>query len=116
MRTAIGLVRVSTDRQADSGLGLDAQRQSVTACAARLGLPLARIIEEPGVSGTLALADRPLLMDAISSLKRGSVLVVAKRDRLSRDVVEAAMIERLIAKRGARVVSAAGEGTDSDDP
>jgi DNA invertase Pin-like site-specific DNA recombinase len=31
-------------------------------------------------------------------------------------VVAVAMIERLIAKRGAHVVSAAGEGTDSDDP
>jgi DNA invertase Pin-like site-specific DNA recombinase len=26
------------------------------------------------------------------------------------------MIERLVAKRGARVISAAGEGTESDDP
>ena len=31
-------------------------------------------------------------------------------------VIAVAMIERLIAKRGARIVSAAGEGTDSDDP
>ena len=44
------------------------------------------------------------------------MLLVAKRDRLGRDVIAVAMIERLIAKRGARVVSAAGEGTDSDDP
>jgi DNA invertase Pin-like site-specific DNA recombinase len=55
-------------------------------------------------------------MEAVSALKRGDVLRVAKRDRLGRDVVEVAMIERLIVKRGARIVSAAGEGTDSDDP
>src|SRR5437764_1306819 len=44
------------------------------------------------------------------------LLLVAKRDRLGRDVIEVAMIERLITKRGARIVSAAGEGTENDDP
>jgi DNA invertase Pin-like site-specific DNA recombinase len=42
--------------------------------------------------------------------------LVAKRDRLGRYVIAVAMIERLVTKSGARVVSAAGEGTDSDDP
>jgi DNA invertase Pin-like site-specific DNA recombinase len=38
------------------------------------------------------------------------------RDPLGRDVIEVAMIQRLVARRRARIVSAAGEGTDSDDP
>lgn len=38
------------------------------------------------------------------------VLMVAKRDRLARDVVLAAMAEQLVARPGARVVSADGEG------
>lgn len=42
--------------------------------------------------------------------------LIAKRDRVGRDVVAVALIERLIARKGARVLSAAGEGTDSDDP
>ena len=57
-----------------------------------------------------------MLLEAVAALKRGDVLLVAKRDRLGRDVIAVAMIERLVTKRGARVVSAAGEGTDSDDP
>ena len=57
-----------------------------------------------------------MLLDAVAALKRGDVLLVAKRDRLGRDVIAVAMIERLIAKRGARVQSAAGEGTESNDP
>ena len=43
------------------------------------------------------------------------LLVVSKRDRLARDVVVAAMIERLAERIGAKVVSAAGEG-EGDDP
>ncbi len=116
VNSAIGYLRCSTDRQADSGLGIEAQRASITATAARLGLPLAAVFTDAGASGSLAIDDRPVLLDAVSVLKRGDVLLVAKRDRIGRDVVEVAMVERLVTKRGARIVSAAGEGTDSDDP
>jgi len=112
---AIGYLRVSTEGQADSGLGLDAQRASVTTAAARLGLALADVFTDAGLSGSLDLADRPGLFAAIEAMKRGDVLIVAKRDRLGRDVVAVAMIERLIARKGGRVLSAAGEGTDNDD-
>jgi resolvase-like protein len=57
--------------------------------------------------GGLAIEDRPVLLDAVAALKRGDVLLVAKRDRLGRDVIAVAMIERLVAKRGARVTSPA---------
>jgi DNA invertase Pin-like site-specific DNA recombinase len=113
---AIGYLRVSTDDQAESGLGLEAQRASITAAAARLHLSLTRVVIEAGVSGALALTERPALLDAVSALGRGEVLLVAKRDRLGRDVLEVALIEKSIAARGARVVSAAGEGTDNDEP
>jgi DNA invertase Pin-like site-specific DNA recombinase len=55
-------------------------------------------------------------MEAIIALKRGDVLLVAKRDRLGRDIYEILGIQRLIDRRGARVVSAAGEGTDAHSP
>ena len=113
---AIGYVRVSTDKQADSGLGLEAQRAAVTAAAHRLGVTLGAVHVDAAVSGSLSNGDRPVLMEAVGALGRGDLLLVAKRDRLGRDVIAVAMIERLIAKRGARVVSAAGEGTDNEDP
>lgn len=113
---AYGYLRVSTDRQTESGLGLDAQRTSIQACAARLRLPLAGEFVDGGSSGSLAIEDRPVLLDAVTSLRRGDVLIVAKRDRIARDVIVAAMAERMIAKRGARIVSAAGEGSETDDP
>jgi site-specific DNA recombinase len=116
MARAIGYLRVSTGEQAASGLGLEAQRAAVEAAAARLGLELGAVEADEGISGAKELEDRPGLMAAVAAIRRGDVLLVAKRDRLGRDVVAVAMIERLVTRKGARVVSAAGEGTDSDDP
>jgi DNA invertase Pin-like site-specific DNA recombinase len=113
---AIGYLRVSTDQQAESGLGLEAQEAAVRSAASRLRLDVVRVFVDAGTSGKLAIEDRPVLLDAVAALRRGDVLLVAKRDRLGRDVIAVALIERLITKRGARVVSAAGEGTDNDDP
>ena len=41
-----------------------------------------------------------MLLEAVAALKCGDVLLVAKRDRLGRDVIAVAMIERLVSKRG----------------
>ena len=57
------------------------------------------------------------LADDIATLGKGDVLLVAKRDRIGRlDPMAMAMIEAAVRRRGARIVSAAGEGTESDDP
>jgi len=74
------------------------------------------VFTDAGVSGALPIAGRPGLLAAVAALHKHDVLLVAKRDRLGRDVIEVALIERLIRKRGGRVVSAGGEGTDNDDP
>src|SRR5947199_162325 len=99
---AIGYIRVSTEQQAESGLGLDAQQTAVAAAASRLRLEVARTFVDAGTSGGLAIEDRPVLLDAVANLRRGDVFLVAKRDRLGRDVIAVAMIERLVSKRGAR--------------
>jgi DNA invertase Pin-like site-specific DNA recombinase len=112
---AISYARVSTDTQADSGLGLEAQRAAVQATATRLGLTVVESFTDAGLSGALDLKDRPGLFAALDTLRRGDVLIAAKRDRLGRDVVAVAMLERLVARKGARIVSAAGEGTESDE-
>ena len=64
----------------------------------------------------LALEQRPALLAALDAIGKGDVLIVAKRDRLGRDVLNVAMFERLAERKGARIVSAAGEGTDTNDP
>jgi DNA invertase Pin-like site-specific DNA recombinase len=113
---AIAYLRVSTDRQADSGLGLEAQRASVTAAAARHGYELGGEFVDAGASGALALEDRPGLHAAIGELRRGDVLLVAKRDRLARSVMIMLLIEQQVVRRRARILSAAGEGTETGDP
>ncbi|MEP7245382.1 MAG: recombinase family protein [Gammaproteobacteria bacterium] len=113
---AVGYLRVSTDKQADSGLGLEAQQAAIEVAAKRSGRQLGRVFIDGGTSGALSVTDRPILMEAIGALRRGDVLLVAKRDRIGRDVIVVATIEKAIEKRGGRVISAAGEGTDADNP
>ena len=108
----IAYLRVSTDQQADSGAGLDAQHD---ACTKSAGV-LAGVYRDEGVSGSAGLEKRPALLEAIGALKKGDVLMVAKRDRLGRDPLVVAMIESAVQRKGARIVSAAGEGTGSDSP
>lgn len=114
-RTAIAYIRASTTEQ---HLGPEAQRAAIVAWAAREGVTVASWHVDQGVSGAAEIAKRPALLAALADLRshRAGVLVVARRDRLARDVMAAAMIERLTVDAGARILSAAGEGTESDDP
>lgn len=108
--------RVSTDDQAESGAGLRAQLDACTAWASRAGAEPVGPFADEGVSGAAPLDKRSALMDAIASIDKGDVLLIAKRDRLGRDPFVVAMIEAAIGRAGGRVVSAAGEGTESDGP
>jgi len=109
-------LRVSTTDQAESGAGLAAQFEACTRFAEAQGEEVTRTFKDRGVSGAKGLEDRPALLKAIGMLRRGDVLLVAKRDRLGRDPIHVAMIESAVIRKGARVVSAAGEGTEGDDP
>lgn len=113
--TAVAYLRVSTEEQ---HLGIEAQRASIEAWAARAGVTVVGWHVDQGVSGAAPLEKRAGLMAAVDALAQhgAGVLVVAKRDRLARDVVLAALVERLVIREGARVASAAGEGTDGDGP
>lgn len=113
---AIGYVRVSTSDQAENGQSLAAQRHAIEGAAKRLGVSVSAWHSDEGLSGGSGIDKRPGLLAALDAVKRGDVLLVAKRDRLARDALLSAWLEKETAKRGARIVSAAGEGTDSDEP
>jgi len=111
---AVAYLRVSTE---DQHLGPEAQRASIELWAKRTGSGVVSWHEDHGVSGGAPLERRPALLECMDGIRAAGagVLIVAKRDRLARDVVAAAMIEQLTARIGARIVSAAGEGTDGDE-
>lgn len=86
--TAIAYLRVSTDRQGRSGLGLEAQRAAVARYAADTGLALVgEFLEVETGKGANALSKRPQLLAALTEAKRSKAkLVLAKLDRLARNV------------------------------
>lgn len=79
----VAYLRVSTDRQGKSGLGLEAQRKAVVDHVAGKGEIDAEYVEiESGKKN-----DRPQLARALAEAKRiGAVLLIAKLDRLARNV------------------------------
>lgn len=82
----VAYYRVSTVQQGLSGLGLEAQQAAV---AQHLGLtrPLAEFTEVETGKGSNALARRPQLLAALSLAKKHkATLIVAKLDRLARNV------------------------------
>lgn len=86
----LGYTRVSTDEQADSRNGLEAQRETIRLEAVRRGWSVEHFSDE-AVSGKLI---GPSLQEALQLLASGQAngLVVAKLDRLSRSIVNAANI------------------------
>jgi DNA invertase Pin-like site-specific DNA recombinase len=88
MATAIGYVRVSTSAQGRSGLGLEAQRAAITRFAKAEGLEVTQVYEEIETgSGADALERRPQLAAALQTARKAKApVLVAKLDRLSRDV------------------------------
>ncbi len=96
----LGYIRVSTEEQASSGLGLAAQEAVLRAEAERRGWEL-EIVVDAGVSGATVVR-RPALCAALARLARGEVagLVAQKLDRLSRSVADfAGLVERARAER-----------------
>ena len=84
---AICYLRVSTEEQATSGLGIEAQRERTTAYAISKGWPHVEIIDNT-VSGTTTPRHRPGLSQALELLDthQADVLIVSSLDRLSRSV------------------------------
>lgn len=109
-------LRVSTDQQTESGLGLEAQRQLCHKFVMENGNHQSIEFVDEGLSGALSIEKRPNLLRAIDSLCEGDFIVVAKRDRLGRDIIVNAMIESAIARKKAKLVSASGDFKCDDEP
>ncbi|WP_426268122.1 recombinase family protein [Sphingomonas sp. LHG3443-2] len=112
MDRAVVYLRVSTERQGRSGLGLEAQREMVRVFAEREGLELlGEFVEVETAKGADALDRRPELAAALAlARKEKCPVIVAKLDRLSRDVH---FISGLMAQRIPFIVAELGADADS---
>ncbi len=98
MRSVVSYIRVSTAGQGKSGLGIEAQREAIQRFAEAEGAAIvAEFVEVETGKGADALERRPHLAAALATAKGHKCpVVVAKLDRLSRDV---AFIASLMAQR-----------------
>ncbi|KQP99709.1 resolvase [Methylobacterium sp. Leaf121] len=85
---AVGYLRVSTEEQAATGHGLDTQEKAVRAFAESQGYDLVEVLTDAGVSGATKPTERPAFGRVVALAEAGAldVLLVAKIDRLSRDI------------------------------
>ncbi|MEQ9814583.1 MAG: recombinase family protein [Azospirillaceae bacterium] len=111
MNPAIAYLRVSTRRQERSGLGIEAQKATITRFAEAEGFAIDRtFIEAETGKGADALDRRPVLAEALAAAKSlRCPVIVAKLDRLSRDV---AFIAGLMAQRVPFIVAELGIDAD----
>lgn len=109
---AIGYIRVSTNRQAENGYGLEAQREQITRYCQAQGLELVALIPDV-MSGkrTDKLYGR---IAAITAIRTGmaNVLVVNTLDRSSRSMADGAKLVADAKVEGWRIVGL--DGTDSE--
>jgi DNA invertase Pin-like site-specific DNA recombinase len=111
MASLIGYIRVSTGKQGKSGLGIEAQREAIQRfCEAEDFLLTGEFVEVETGKGSDALERRPQLNAALALAKKTKqAVVVAKLDRLSRDV---AFIAGLMAQRVPFLVAELGSDVD----
>jgi DNA invertase Pin-like site-specific DNA recombinase len=111
MKPMVAYIRVSTNQQGRSGLGIEAQREALARFAKEAGYHLAaEFVEIETGKGGDALDRRPQLAAALAKAKAArSAIAVSKLDRLSRDVH---FISGLMAHRVPFIVAELGPDVD----
>jgi len=106
MRT-IGYVRVSTDKQAERGCSLEAQKSKIRAMATVQGAELLEVIVDGGESAKSL--SRPGVQKLLGLVNAGKVnaVIVAKLDRLTRSVKDLCALLELFDKRKVALISVA---------
>lgn len=114
----LGYIRVSTDKQAEEGLGLEVQEEAIRSWCLSHQKELLSIHRDEGLSGSLDPGDRPGLAAALEAIESGeaTALIVHKLDRLARSltVQEAALAH--VWRSGGEVFTVDGGQVARDDP
>lgn len=87
---AVSYLRVSTDEQASSGLGIEAQRSAIAAHVLSRGGTISAECGDEGISGSIPAHQRPGIVEALAVLRSGEAdtLIAAKLDRLGRSAYD----------------------------
>lgn len=107
-------IRVSTEEQKKSGLGLEAQEKYCMDYIAKNGERPIIFFKDEAVSSGLRIEDREGLNQAIDALQPGDIFLISQRDRIGRSVVENAILEREINKKGAKLITVNQDDSNMD--
>ena len=113
----VGYIRVSTEKQANDGLGLAVQERAVRRWAKDEGHRLVAILRDKGLSGGLPADEREGLTGALNLVKDGKAdgLVVPYLDRLARELhVQEAVLTK-VWSCGGKVFTVDGGEVAADD-
>ena len=103
MSKAIGYIRVSTQKQADEGVSLDAQRAKIEAWCLANDYDLTNVFCDEGISGTKS--DRDGVLAAMAEAGKGTALVVYSLSRLTRSTTDLITFAEQVEKQGADLIS-----------
>jgi len=103
---AIGYCRVSTDKQSEKGVSLEAQTEKIRAMAVVHGFELIEVVED-GESGKSL--NRPGMQRVLEMVRRREVgaVIIAKLDRLTRSVKDLCELLELFEHREVALISVA---------
>lgn len=104
---AVAYVRVSTDKQADRGISLEAQVEKVRAMATVHSAELIEVVTDAGESAKSL--DRPGMAHVLEMVRTKTVdmVIVAKLDRLTRSVRDLADLLELFERKNVALISVA---------
>ena len=114
MTRTVAYIRVSTDKQAEHGVSLEAQRAKVEAYASLYDLELVAVLVDAGVSAKSL--NRPALTEALSMVSTGKAdaLLVVKLDRLTRSVKDlGTLVDRYFARENGPALMSVSEQIDT---
>ena len=112
--TAVGYVRVSTKAQGESGLSIAAQKRQIRDYCKQHGLKVKKYYTDIA-SGSTGIGEREQLDLMLSELHAGCVVVVSKRDRLSRSMLVTLILERELKKVSCQIHSAESSEMNGED-